>query len=304
MTPSTPEQDHLPHNDRRRERVIFKSLVIDFCLWIPDIILAVLTGSVTLFADAIKSGNEILSTFFTWIALRKIAQGESHIYDYGLGKFENLTGMITGVIMFLSLIMVFSVTSMKLFNPSMLHEEITELAIVMMGVGVCVNAWLYYENKHISQEEYSPAMESQMYLFKTKAYTDFAVLVALVCVELLHEQWWALYIDPVASFVVIAFFMYTGYRVLRTSLPDLLDKTLDENLQLVIVRALTDFFDDYTALNGVRSRRSGNHIYIEIFLEFDGEKRMSEVQNAIKRMKQTLEKNIPHSSVTIIPSSP
>jgi cation diffusion facilitator family transporter len=299
--PASIHTDHLA-NDRRRERVIFKSLIIDATLWIPDIIIAFLTGSGTLFADAIKSGNEILSTFFTWLAMKKIAGGQSHVYDYGMGKFENLTGMITGLIMFLSLILVFSFTSLKLLNPSMLHEKITEAAIFMMGLGVCVNTWLYYEKKHISEEEYSPAMESQMHLFKTKAYTDFAVLVALICVEVLHEYWWAVYIDPLASFIVIAFFLYTGYRVLRSSIPDLLDKTLDEELQLVIIRALTAFFEDYTALHAVRSRRSGKHIYIEIFLEFDGEKKMSEVQDAINRMKKALESDIPKSSVTIIPS--
>jgi len=291
-------------NDRRRERVIFKSLVIDTALWIPDIYLAFLTGSVTLFADAVKSGNEIISTFFTWIALKKIADGQSHIYDYGMGKFENLTGMITGLVMFLSLILVFSITSFKLLNPSMLHEETTIFAVIMMAIGVCVNIWLYHEKKHISQEEFSPAIESQMQLYKTKAYTDFAVLIALLCVMTFHGQWWAEYIDPVASFVVIGFFLHTGYRVLRSSLPDLLDKTLDEELQLVIVRALSSFFDDYIALHGVRSRRSGNHIYIEIFLEFDGEKKMSEVQSAINRMKTALESDIPKSSVTIIPTMP
>ena len=296
-------ENGLPHNqtDYRKARVIFKSLVIDVLLWIPDIFLAFLSGSVTLFADAVKSGNEILSTFFTWLALRKIAEGNSQVYDYGMGKYENLTGMITGAVMFLSLILVFSITAFKMLNPSMIHEEATMVAVIMMAIGVCVNTWLYREKKHIAEEEYSPAMESQMHLFKTKALTDFAVLIALVFIIMMDDHWWAIYIDPVSSFVVIGFFLFSGYRVISSSLPDLLDKTLDEELQLIIVRALSEFFDDYTDLHGVRSRRSGNQIYIEIFLEFDGEKKMAEVQQAIDKMKKTLESDIPKSSVTIIP---
>ncbi|PKL60571.1 MAG: cation transporter [Methanomicrobiales archaeon HGW-Methanomicrobiales-4] len=302
VTPETGSSGE-PVTPRRKEAVVLKSLIIDITLWIPDIILAVLSGSVTLYADVIKSGNEILSTFFTWLALRKMAEGESQIYDYGMGKFENLTGMITGAVMFLSLIFVFSITIFKLLNPSMLHEEATEFAVVMMGIGFLVNTWLYREKKHIADKEYSPAMESQMRLFKTKAITDLAVLIALLIVMITREYWWSIYIDPIASFVVIGFFLYSGYRIIASSLPDLLDKTLDEELQLIIVRALSEFFDDYIALHGVRSRRSGNQIYIEIFLEFEGERKMADVQTIINRMKTSLEKEIPKSSVTIVPSS-
>lgn len=299
----TQEERVIPdsHSYRTKEKVLFKSLIIDSVFWIPDIILAVLSGSVTLYADVIKSGNEILSTFFAWLALRKMAKGESHVYDYGMGKFENLTGIITGVVMFLSLVLVFGITIFKLLNPSLLHEGGTILAIIMMFIGVCINTWLWREKFHIAQEEYSPVMESQVRLFKTKALTDLTVFIALVLVMKLADQPWAVYIDPLASFIVIGSFLFSGYRTISTSLPDLLDQTIDEELQLVVVRALADFFEDYEAFHGVRSRRSGNYIYIELFLEFAGEKRVSEALRVMNRIKKSLEEEIPRSSVTVIP---
>lgn len=294
---------HTPLSPQIKEKAIRKSLIIDICLWIPDIFLAYLSGSVTLYADVIKSGNEIISTFFTWIALRKISKGESQIYDYGMGKFETLTGMITGVIMFLSLFVIFSITVYKLFNPSALHQEMTFLAVIMMAIGAIVNILLYREKKHLSEKEFSPAIESQMRLFKTKAITDLTVLFALGLVMVFHHSEWSVYIDPLASFVVIGFFLYSGYRIISSSLPDLLDKTIDEELQLIIVKVLSEFFEDYEGLLGVRSRRGGKHIYIEIFLEFSGERKMSDVHTVIKLMKKTLEEEIPNSSVIIIPSA-
>lgn len=289
------------HLYETREKVIFKSLVIDLVFWIPDILLAVISGSVTLYADVIKSGNEILSTFFAWLAMRKITKGGGDVYDYGMGKFETLTGIITGAVMFLSLVLVFAITSFKLLNPSLLHEEGTVLAIGMMAIGVCVNTWLWREKSHIAKKEYSPVMESQVRLFKTKALTDLTVLIALLLVMMLADYEWAIYIDPVASFIVIGSFLFSGYRTISSSLPDLLDKTIDEELQLEVVRALADYFDEYEAFHGVRSRRSGNNIYIELFLEFNGDKKFADVQDVINRIKNTLEQKIPKSSVTIMP---
>lgn len=71
---------------------------------------------------------------------------------------------------------------------------------------------------------------------------------------------------------------------------------------MVIVRHLAVFFNDYSALHGVRSRRSGSNVYIEIFLEFDGEKKMCEVQETIDRIKASLEAQIPKSKVSIVPT--
>jgi divalent metal cation (Fe/Co/Zn/Cd) transporter len=78
---------------------------------------------------------------------------------------------------------------------------------------------------------------------------------------------------------------------------------LDESLQILITKELAAFFDEYAAFHGVRSRRSGSNTYIEIFLEFDGEKRMKDVQNVINGIKASLESKIKGSFVTVAPSN-
>jgi cation diffusion facilitator family transporter len=292
-----------PATYRKKERAVFISLIVDLLLWIPDITAALISGSITLFADVLKCGNEILATFFAWLTLRKLTRGGDGTYDYGMGKLENLTGIITGGVMFISLILVFFTAVHRILVPTSLHEGGAALGMFLMFIGVCVNTWLWIKNYRIAQKEYSPVMESQWRLFRTKAFSDLSVLIALVLTVALHAFWWSLYIDPIASFIIVGFLLSSGYRVISSSLPDLLDKTLDESLQIVIVRELTEFFEDYHEFHGVRSRRSGSNVYIEVFLEFNGDRKMCEVQAIIDRMKSSLEARIPKSSVTIVPSS-
>jgi cation diffusion facilitator family transporter len=291
-----------PQAIARKERTVFVSLVVDLLLWIPDIAAAVLSGSITMFADVLKCGNEILATFFAYMTLRRMGKGGAFTYDYGMGKFENLTGIITGAVMFVSLILVFFTAVHRILYPAELVAEGALLGIGLMALGVCVNTWLWIKNYRLAVKEPSPIMDSQWRLFRTKAFSDAAVLIALVLTMAFHGAGWALYIDPLASFVIAGFLLQSGYRVISTSLPDLLDKTLDESLQMVIVRELAVFFNEYTELHGVRSRRSGNHIYIELHLEFDGEKKMCEVQDVINRIKASLEEKIQRSEVSIVPT--
>ena len=86
------------------------------------------------------------------------------------------------------------------------------------------------------------------------------------------------------------------------SVHDLLDHTLDESLQLVILQELATYFEEYIAIHGIRSTRSGADIYIEILLEFDGDRKMIDVQKVIKEMTYILEQKIPGSQVIIAPA--
>ena len=285
-----------------KEKTILTSLIVDFVLWLPDIAAAILSGSIVLLADAIKCANEILATFFAYLTIRKMARGGTGTYDYGMGKFETVTSIITGGVMLISLALVFFTAIHRIIVPEELVHDGVMLGIVLMVIGVTMNSWLWMKNYHLWQKAPSPIMDSQWRLFRTKAFSDFSVLIALVAGLVFSHYSWAVYIDPCASFVIAGFLLFSGYRVISTSLPDLLDKTLDEELQFVIVRHLAAFLNDYSALHGVRSRRSGSNIYIEIFLEFDREKTIGEVQATINRIKASLEKDIPKSSVSIVPT--
>jgi cation diffusion facilitator family transporter len=286
-----------------KERAILISLIIDFILWIPDVVAAVLSMSIVLFADAVKCANEILATFFAYLTIRKMAKGGAGTYDYGMGKFETMTSIITGGVMFISLALVFFVAIYRIVNPESIVHEGAYLGIVLMVIGVSMNTYLWKKNERLYIKEPSPIMDSQWRLFRTKAFSDFSVLLSLIFSLAFSHYAWSLYIDPVASFFIAGVLYFSGARVIRSSLPDLLDRTLDEELQMVIVQHLAVFFNDYSALHGVRSRRSGSNVYIEIFLEFDGEKKMCEVQEIIDRIKASLEAQIPKSTVSIVPTS-
>jgi len=286
-----------------KQRTVLISLIIDFILWIPDVVAAILSMSIVLFADAVKCLNEIIATFFAYLTIRKMAKGGAGAYDYGMGKFETVTSIITGGVMLISLALVFFVAIYRIAIPESIVHEGAYLGIFLMIIGVSMNTFLWQKNFRLYVKEPSPIMDSQWRLFRTKAYSDFAVLLSLIISLAFSHYAWSLYIDPVASFFIVGVLLLSGTRVIRSSLPDLLDRTLDEELQMVIVQHLAQFFNEYSELHGVRSRRSGSNVYIEIFLEFDGEKRMCEVQQVIDRIKVSIEAQIPKSTVSIVPTS-
>ncbi|HNX18140.1 MAG TPA: cation transporter [Methanoregula sp.] len=284
-----------------KEKAVAAGLICDIGLWIPEILAVVLSGSVTLFADVMKCGNEIIATVFALAVLLKMKHGTS--YDYGMGKFETSTRIATGAIMLISIFIIFMSAFERIFVPEHIDPAGAIIAVPLMIVTAIVDTYHWRTNYRLSQNDPSPIIEAQWRLRRAKAFADIAVLLALVFSFVLIGFWWAVYIDPAVSFIIIGFLLVAGVREITSSLPDLFDKTLEEDLQIVILRELSAFFNEYEDFYGVRSRRSGSTIYIDIFLGFDPERKMGAVQDMSDRFKKSLEEKIPGSIVSIVPTS-
>jgi cation diffusion facilitator family transporter len=286
-----------------KEQTVIFSLLCDIALWLPEIAAVVLSGSVTLFADVLKCGNEILATAFALIILLKMKRGATFTYDYGMGKFETFTRIATGAVMLGSICIIFFTAFNRIFVPEEVQPAGAFIAVPLMIISAIIDTYLWQKNYRISQNDPSPIMEAQWRLRRAKAFADIAVLLSLVFSFALIAYSWAVYIDPFVSFIIIGFLLIAGFREISSSLPDLFDKTLEEEIQILILKELSAFFTEYERFYGVRSRRSGSKIYIDIFLGFDPGLAMGTVQETSDRLKASLEGNIPGSVVSIVPAS-
>jgi len=289
--------------EKERESALFLSLLAAVAPAIPKFAAAVLSGSVTLYASTLKTVNEAIAILIAWMIARKIARGDPGTYDYGMGKFENIAQIVTGGVMLISVVILSIVAILRILAPASLGSGGVQAGIAIVVIMIAVDSYFWIRNRRIAIREPSPLMDSQWRLFRLKAFANLVVLITLILAILCAGFPWAVYIDPVASFFVIGLLVYSGLRMIVSSLPDLLDRTLEEEHQLVVVKELAEHFNNYEQIHGVKSRRSGGNVYVDIFLEFRGDLPMCEVQDTIDRMKISLESKIPKSTVNIIPTN-
>ncbi|MFN0088283.1 MAG: cation diffusion facilitator family transporter [Blastocatellia bacterium] len=284
-----------------KERSVFIGLLLGLMVLVPDIIAVMLANSVMLLSDLLKSGSETIATFLSYLAIRRIREGKTFDYNYGQGKLENMSSLaVAGAMLFSWLIISFSAVE-RFRHPSPIGR--IGLALIVTGGSALINLVIWRKNHRLAKAEPSPIIESQWRLYRAKTAANVCVLASLSLSSAFRGQTWAAYIDPAGAVVISGFLLLSAYRVITDSVYDLLDRTLDESLQMVILSELAVWYNDYAALHGIRSRRSGSNVYIEIFMEFDGDERMSEVQARIDRMKASLEEKIQNSQVVIAPAT-
>jgi ferrous-iron efflux pump FieF len=203
----------------------------------------------------------------------------------------------------LSFILILKNAVDRLMEPAMainVSGMIFYLVLVVIALGS--NAFFWFRSYRLAITSPSPGIEAQWRLFRVKAISNAFVLFSLSLNIIFRAYPWAAYIDPALSLVVAAMILISAYKIFTRSIYDLLDGALEENIQLMIMRELAVHFDKYRDFHGVRSRRVGSRVFIELFLEFEPDRTMGEVQDSIENIKSGMEKSIKGSQVIIVPS--
>jgi cation diffusion facilitator family transporter len=281
------------------------SLKASLCFLVVCIILKIFTtilgGSLTQVTDLFRSISEALAVGFSFISLRKTSRGRDDIHQFGYGKLESLAGIIVVAVILITVLVVIFGMVIRLQNPP---------AVGMVGYGLIlaifsffVDFYFWRRNYQISLKEHSPLMESNWRLFRSKAAVNVLVVMTLALSLLFRNNSGVIYIDIIGTVAVAGYMLFTAYRLLTSSVYELIDGTLDESLQIIILRELAGYFPEYEQFHGWRCRRSGTEVYIDIFLEFEPSRTMGDIQTVINRMRASMESAISNSHVCIIPAT-
>jgi len=288
------------HERRRTERTALTGVVTCSFGLALNIISVVLANSLVLVADFFNSLLQFVSVYLSWFTLRRLRRDNRAMFNYGLGKIENLASLMIGIFMFFSvLIMTFLIIN-RLIHPVRLQGFGIWMGIVCTFVFGLINARLWWRSLQHQRLAPSPIVDAQKRLFAVKTLSNACMFCNFV-LSINITGSWAMYLDPLASCITLSLMINSGWHLFRHSVHDLLDRSLDEPLQMLITRQLVGYFNEYTSLDGVRSRYSGRQIFIEIFLGFDAGKTLGDVQRIADSIKTNLEKDIPHAEVTIVP---
>jgi ferrous-iron efflux pump FieF len=287
---------------QQKEQSILLGVILGLFGLATGLFAAISANSTAILSEVLKNVGLTIAVILSWLSLRKVRVGKSEAYNYGIGKLENFSGLIVAVVMIVSFFLIIFHTVERFQARVEMHPIGVDIGLVFSIVALTCSIALWNHDHHLAKKEHSPVMESLWRLYRLKTVSTGVVILSLLFSIIFNKYSWSLYIDPAGSIIVSLFLAFSIYSVSSQSMYDLLDRSLEESLQLVILRALASHFHEYEALHGIRSRRTGGNTYIEIFLEFEDERKMSEVQQVINSIKTDLEQKIQGSHVVIAPT--
>lgn len=286
---------------RSRERLVLVGMVTTFLSLIPTVYAAAVSNSIVLLADLLRCTAEFLAILISWLILRRMLKTDRVAYNFGFGKLEQIANVaVASALLFTFLVSLISAIQ-RFISPVVIEGTLFGFLFALLSViGNCL--W-WGKNYLVNRSSPSPVIDAQARLFRAKAFATTVVAVSLGVPMLVGSGPWTVYLDPVGSLILASFVLYSAYVMASHAMPDLVDRAVDESIQMLIMEVLIEHEKEYLELVRIRSRRSGNRPYVDIFLLFDGELQLKLVQHNIEIIKKALEEKLPGAVIGVIPSA-
>lgn len=288
---------------QKKTRLALLAFASGFLLNSIGFITALFSHSLIAITDTINGMVESLSMLFAWMALKGVEKANKEEYNYGRGKLENFASIGIAIALVISFVMIMKHAIERLIHPEEIKMGAAALYVGISLLSAVINFILWKKAHRIHHEAPSPSIHSQEHVFLEKVFTSVVIILSLgisIFLEKLGYKWGA-YIDPVISIGLAFIILFSAYNIIKKSMYELLDGTLEESLQILIMRELTRNFMEFKELHGIRSHRVGDIIFIEIFIDFEDDLSMKDVHIKIKKIKNDIETRIKGSQVMIVP---
>ena len=283
---------------RRLEGMAREGVLTGLLEVIAALIVVTMSNSLVMVAELFSGSFEFVSVVFIFIAARALRRDNRGLFNYGIGKIENIGSLFVGLFMVVGVLILIPETFIRITHPAGVTGITIWLASGLAALFVFANIRaLYLAQRHLQQ---SPAPIAVAYrkIYIVKSIMDAMVFATLLITLSVHAVW-VEYLDAVVATIVVGIMVFTAWELIRHAIRDLLDQSLAEPVQMLITRALVNHFDNYLSFDEVRSRTSGREVFIDIFLGFESSKTIGEIQPVLDDLRTMLESEIPHSTVVV-----
>jgi divalent metal cation (Fe/Co/Zn/Cd) transporter len=180
----------------------------------------------------------------------------------------------------------------------------TPMGFALGAIAAAINS---YENvlawdamRRAAQSGGSLIMSAQLRARVVKLVSSFTVLISLTIASFSADAVVSIWADSLGALLICGFIAHAALGMIRAELPDLVDRSVNEEVQAAINRMLVAHFEDYDRLDRVRTRRSGAVIHAEITLGFHRDLTMADIDRRIEAMKASLRQEVGDADIAIV----
>lgn len=236
------------------------SLLSNSILIVIKLIAGFLSGSFGIISEAIHSGTDCLASYIAYFAVKKSSESPDKKHQFGHGKYEDLSGLIEGVLINLAAIYILVEAGRKIItgNHNVLNIDIaTYVMIFSVIVNIAVSTILF----KVAKETGSIALYADGEHLRTDVYTSLGVALGMIMIKLTGIH----ILDSMIALVVAVMIFHTGLKICQKAVGNLLDEGLPES-DITKIRDVIKGFTEEGILEfcKIKTRTSGPRINIEL----------------------------------------
>jgi cation diffusion facilitator family transporter len=283
----------------RKTRAAALSIISNVSLILLKIVAGIVTGSISLIAEAIHSLMDLAAAVVAYFSVRVSDKPADREHPFGHGKVENISGVVEAVLIFVAAGIIIYQAVLRIIHGTTL--EFLEIGIGIMALSIVANFFVSRHLMKVSRETDSLALEADASHLTTDMLSMLGVLVGLGIVRLGALLGHNLnIIDPIVAILVSLLIIRTAYRVTAKSFGGLVDVKLPEEEEKQIRQAITEHFGgEVVDFHKLRTRKAGSQRYIDLHLVMPRQVSLEKAHEMCDHLEKDMKARLPNTDITI-----
>lgn len=210
----------------------FVGIFCNILLFIGKIIVGLISGSVSIIADAMNNLSDASSSVVSLIGFKLAEKPADEDHPYGHARFEYLSALAVAAIIIIIGFELAKSSISKIINPTAVYFSLP-VAIVLV-LSVFVKLWLSLFNKKLGKLINSYTLLATAADSRNDVISTFAVLISI-----LIQFFFDLKIDGFIGLAVAIFILYSGIMMAKETINPLLGEAVSHELRDLIAEMVS-----------------------------------------------------------------
>ena len=277
----------------KKIRVASLSILSNSILIVMKLIIGLISGSVSIISEAIHSFMDLLASLVAFFSVRISDTPADERHPYGHGKFENISGVVEALLIFIAAFWIIFEAVKKIMHPEPVEK--IGLGFAVMIISALVNIFVSRRLYRVAKETDSVALEADALHLKTDVYTSIGVATGLLLMWISKIP----LLDPIVAILVAMLILKESYELFSKAYAPLLDLALPAGDVSKISAIIQHRCTGEMSFHDLRTRKAGNYKYVDFHLNLDPEKTVREAHEICDLIEEDIKKAFDHTEVTI-----
>ena len=274
------------------------TLIIGILLLAAKFLAFAVSNSNAILTDALESIINVLAGGFGLYSLFIASKPMDEDHPYGHGRIELISASIEGALIFAAGLAMVIKSIYNIFYPTKIeHLDIGIILIALTGV---VNYALGWYSKYNGKKFSSATLIASGEHLKSDAYSSFAIILGLAVVFFTEYYW----LDVAIAIAVGIFIMYSGFKILQSSIEGIMDKADFILLQKVIDVLNKNRRESWVDIHNLRIIKYGENIHIDCHTTLPWYYNTIEAHEELRLVEDAIKEAIPNNLESFIHSDP
>lgn len=239
------------------KKLISISLIASIVLMLVKFLAYFITSSNAILTDAAESIVNVIAGSFAFYSIYLSSQPRDANHPYGHGKVEFFSMFVEGILIIIAGVLIISKSVYNLFHVQEVH--LLQDGAIIIGITGLINFVLGYYLIRESKALNSLTLYADGKHLQTDAYSSAGLVLGLLIIHYTEQY----YFDSILSVCLGLYIVFSGYKLVRTSVAGLMDES-----DTGVVKNVVDILNanrkaTWIDVHNLRTQRYGNDLHVD-----------------------------------------